>query len=749
MNQGSYCRKNKYMINKLNSKKIYWGIYAAAAAFAGYCIMLYFSNIYPFGTDTILRVDLGIQYSDFLLFFKNSSLPEKLYSFSKGLGGNTLGLMAYYTLSPFNILLYFFADYNIETAVFFIIGLKFSFMAVSAYRYFSSRWESNVANASFGFMYAMFPYFARYYFNLIWMDVFAVLPLLILGTERIIQGKGKKIFIIFYTWALVSNYYITYMASIFILVYFFFCAFADYESGFRDTVKRIIDMAYSVMVSAMISAPVLIPAYCQLAKGKLTERVAFERSNPIFPLDVSFVSIFEGTYMYEHIPQLLFTIGCVLLIFVFCLSREIKLKYKVAAISFLGLMVYSLYNPLLYYIFHGFSWPEGFPYRHIFIYAFLLLQICRAGFEKLNFKNGIISLVPFGAVIFAGNWFYKNYDYLPWSSHSLKQTYIVAGVCAVLIFSMAVLKDRAKNMLCLALAAFTLFNSCWYMKGEKDLHASVHGVKPAGEYMESYIATSEALEAIQDDAFYRTEDVSARPYNQPMALGYYGINHFSSTYDADAQHLMEHFDSPAMMYTTFYEGNNILQDSLLGIKYVLARPSRKVHPDYEQVYAGEKNTYLNPYALPLLFTADTNQVSYSDNGQEHIANMFSAVAGVEVLTENGVDNAKLSHATEKVQQRAATVQKQNGNSIKCTATGKYLLSTIMYDESWHIRVNGKKVQQEKFMDYFISVPLEDGDNIIEMIYIPQGFTAGCMLMGCGIIIIASELIKKRIDKTIV
>lgn len=89
-------------------KGIRGGITVALAVLRVWFLALYRGGIYPFGDKSILCIDLYGQYTHFLGFLKNSSPSEFLYSFTKGFGGNTLGLFAYYCISVFNLFVFFF-----------------------------------------------------------------------------------------------------------------------------------------------------------------------------------------------------------------------------------------------------------------------------------------------------------------------------------------------------------------------------------------------------------------------------------------------------------------------------------------------------------------------------------------------------------------------------------------------------------------------------------------------------------------
>src|SRR5699024_6039024 len=103
------------MINKL--KPYLLNTIFVSIFFIGLAIIFQFA---PFGKDTMLTVDLGQQYIDFFSMYKETLThsPEMLlYSFEKAIGGEMIGLWAYYLLSPFNLIFLLFNESNFEIAV--------------------------------------------------------------------------------------------------------------------------------------------------------------------------------------------------------------------------------------------------------------------------------------------------------------------------------------------------------------------------------------------------------------------------------------------------------------------------------------------------------------------------------------------------------------------------------------------------------------------------------------------------------
>ncbi|MEG0693987.1 MAG: YfhO family protein, partial [Oscillospiraceae bacterium] len=91
-------------------------------------------KIYPFGDASILTRDLKGQYVSYFSEFRDILLGKSsmLYSFTKEMGGNMLGLSYYYLISPFNFLLLLFPSSMITEAIFFMTVLKIGFCGLTA-----------------------------------------------------------------------------------------------------------------------------------------------------------------------------------------------------------------------------------------------------------------------------------------------------------------------------------------------------------------------------------------------------------------------------------------------------------------------------------------------------------------------------------------------------------------------------------------------------------------------------------------
>ena len=76
-------------------------------------------RVYPFGDNTFLIWDMDWQYSSFFAHLHDilHGNASPWYSFSRAIGGDMVGVSAYYLISPFNLLFYFFDAEHIYAGI--------------------------------------------------------------------------------------------------------------------------------------------------------------------------------------------------------------------------------------------------------------------------------------------------------------------------------------------------------------------------------------------------------------------------------------------------------------------------------------------------------------------------------------------------------------------------------------------------------------------------------------------------------
>ncbi|MEG1862543.1 MAG: YfhO family protein [Oscillospiraceae bacterium] len=715
----------------------------------GFLFGLYICGTFPFGEQSILISDLSTQYTEFLLFFKNSSFFEKIYSLSKGLGGATLPLEAYYLFSPFNFLVYLFKNENIQAAVLCIILTKFMFLAVSCYTYLCAHYEKY--NISFALMYALSPFFMRNFFNIIWFDAFALLPLLALGTEKISEGKKPYLFISAFVYSLISNYYISYMSSIFILLYFFYYTFCVLKLEPKAIALKVIQMAKAVVFSVLLSAPVLLPAAYQLTVGKLIDGGTFTKTLEFWISRPHLIvtELFTGMYIHEALPSLIFTSASVILPISFVINKTVDKRKKIGLLCLGGFVALSCFLRPLYIAWHAFTVPIGFPQRFSFLYMFCLILICREAFENIE-KSSISAVVAY-LIAYGGAFiFYFKFPMLPWQDGMLTKTAIFAlSTLIAFILSNKGIK-YGKLIFCMVMVVNIILEGGLIMRAAMATDDYSTRSAAMDKYTSDYKQTGEAKEKIADDSLYRMEEVGGNRLNESMAIGYNGLSHFSSTFDIAEKFAATHFGYADSLYGTVYTNGKPLADSLFGLKYVIKGSVGEVCDKYIPMpYSEGKQVYLNPYYLPMAFVSDDFDIPYSENGMEHIDNMFHSLTGINVIYEGKINYDHLLLSAREIRKNQGEALVVNGAKMKLSAraqAGQYLNTTIMYEDGWNVKVNGNRVKNEKFMGYFLSVPLSEGENIIDMFYIPKGLKLGLALFALAIIWAAIAMKSRGIFK---
>ena len=141
----------------------------------------------------MLILDLNGQYVYFFAELRNKLLHggSLLYSWSRSLGGEFLGIFAYYLSSPFSLITCLFPASHITEALLLMFMLKagacgFRWRCICA----AHTAAESSARSSFSTLYALCSYAIVMAHNTMWIDELIYLPLLALGIERLIKKKG-------------------------------------------------------------------------------------------------------------------------------------------------------------------------------------------------------------------------------------------------------------------------------------------------------------------------------------------------------------------------------------------------------------------------------------------------------------------------------------------------------------------------------------------------------------------------------
>jgi len=355
------------------------------------CIITYIKNgsIYPFD---FLFGDALSQYTSFFSYFQDvlNGDASLLYSFSKNLGGGMLSTYAYYLSSPLNLLIKFFDKSQLSLFFVLLVFLKISLCGFSMFLYLKNKLQkTDYKLLIFSTAYSLISYNICYYFNIMWLDVVYLTPLVLLGLDNLFKKDKFILYTLSLMIAIFSNFYITYMLCIFVVIYFIY----NYILNFRELkkqnrhIKIIIKFILCSFLAASMCSIILIPTVIDI---KNFSRFSIEFYSVHFDV---FKNIFSKLLINSHsisdslsrnTPNIYFgTLPLILSILYFFNPNIIK-KDKI--LSFIIIIIFFLSFSLgtLDLVWHGGSFPNGYVFRFSFLFSFFMIILSAINFYKFN-----------------------------------------------------------------------------------------------------------------------------------------------------------------------------------------------------------------------------------------------------------------------------------------------------------------------------------------------------------------------------
>ncbi len=420
------------------------------------CVML-FGGYEPFGNDrALLYSDEYHQYYPFFLAFRKSLLSGEslLYSWNVGMGMDYLGLIAYYLASPLNLLSVLVPE-SLVLEYFALLspiklGLAGLFFAIFLKKIFNVKDHSI---SIFGAIYALCAWALGYQWNVMWLDTFALLPLVALGTVELLRDKKVVLYTVALCLSVLSNYYIGFFTCIFVLLLFICYQICRCNSLVRfllDLGRIALFSILAIGMTAFLELPALMALQdTQSAVNTFPEgfqmnivgqtvyqsakdawesyKVAKEAGASFMDLTslwlsavkASFLPILEGMRQVagnlgaaleptfkEGLPNVYCGVGSVILAFLFLTSGQVKLRDKLCCVGLLLFFILSFLLRQLDYIWHGFHFTNMIPYRFSFLFSFVMLYMAyRAWLLRYSFQiwQIIIAVMWSAAIILSGN----------------------------------------------------------------------------------------------------------------------------------------------------------------------------------------------------------------------------------------------------------------------------------------------------------------------------------------------------------
>lgn len=394
-----------------------------------------FMGTFPFGGKSLMAVDFGQQYISFFGLLKNAVLSGDLsslsYSFTKSLGGDMIGVLGYYLMSPFNIiyiltpLKYFgFAVFLTIWLRYGAIGMAFAFLLIKRYKGLESRkWLVPL----FATAYALSGMLVSYQMNVIFYDAMIMLPIVIVYLEELLDGGAPYRYAFALGLTVLLQFYMGYMISIFIALYA--CYYVsprlmvegDWKKKIRNVSLPLLQAVIYSIIGIALASVILLPVFFNLieSKGQVGGGMTFSLAFQINPLDIFaklVVGGFDNTSGWSAGPNLpniyIGALGLLGFVSYFLSKKVVRVKKWAAGLVTLVFFI-SFVNEFVSKIWHMGQNPAGFFFRFSWLFSFFMLILAyQAMKEKImlsRIANLVIGLVLALAVVYV---YSQNYSFI-------------------------------------------------------------------------------------------------------------------------------------------------------------------------------------------------------------------------------------------------------------------------------------------------------------------------------------------------
>lgn len=626
-------------------------------------------EVFPFGEESVLVLDLNGQYVYFFEELKNIIQGDGslLYSFSRPLGGEFFGIFAYYLSSPFSFIVALFPDSMMTEALLIMFLLKTGCCGLTFGIYIdSTRKREPISTVIFSSMYALCAYAVVMQHNTMWIDNLILLPIIMLGIENLVKYGRYKMFVISLALAVFSNFYIGYMTCIFVALYFFYYYFSlspeernplGEKDHFLWSLGRI--GVFSVITIA-ICAALLITTYYSLTFGKT------EFTNPVYSFSQKFdwadmlSKFYFGSYdtvRPEGLPWLYSGMLTLILAPLYFFAPHITTREKISTGVLISVFFLSFNGSTIDIFWHGMQKPNWLNYRYSFILCFILILMAYKAFERIReigYRKviGVCGILA-GTLVVLQKFEYEHID-------DLRCVWASLVICAIYlaVLRASTLSDvetrKTAAMVLSILCTLELF--CAGLLNVIDLDSDVI-FSSRTSYQSFAERVSPVVEKIkaEDTSFYRMEKTVHRKTNDPYLLDMNGLSGSTSTLNAETINLLNKLGLSAKAHWTKYLGGTPVLDSLFGIKYMISNTETS-HPlyDYMFTYNDDLVAYKNPYALSIAYGVDESLEDFDMLREEpyspfdrmnQIVSSMVGEEGIEVFKAADVSDVTTSNAT--------------------------------------------------------------------------------------------------------
>jgi len=744
---------------------------AFAIPVAGMLFVMLCSGYEPFGKYSMLYSDMYHQYYPFFVEFRRALREGKglMYTWSVGMGMDYLSLIAYYLASPLNLLSVLVPETWLLEFFSLLMPVKLGLAGLS-FAYFLKKLfgAEDISIALFGGFYALCAWALGFQWNIMWLDTFALLPLVALGTVGLLREKKFVLYTVTLFLSIACNYYIGLFTCIFVFLLFFVYQFCRW-GGWKKFLLDLCRIAFFSLLAIGMTAFLTLPAFV----GLQDTQSSVNKFPDSFRLNIASEHNLKGLLdamrqvagnmggaiepnFKEGLPNVYCGIFSIQLMFLYLLAKDVGWRDKVCAVALLLFFNVSFIIRQLDYIWHGFHFTNMIPYRFSFLYSFVVLYMAyrawqkRSAFSKaeilasalltcaiLSFSGDVSKKVP----VELGSMELELPVYLLFNGGFLLfyVLWFLYGTIRVKIPENADQRTAARaraetNRLRRVASGFLLMVMALELAGNLTsfgLYFTGTGVSnyPKGtDYTASVIRYMHERE--EHNRFFRADTTHSQTLNDGALNGYNGVTAFTSSANVKTTEFLRTlgFSAKNTYNRYLFEESSPVANLFLGLKYMIERDGRDRQSAYfDQVNSfGDTRLLENNVWLPLGFLAERELGELIFDGGKNAFvfqnELFTAATGIP----EGVWH-RLTDDDLTITGNGVTITERNGTGYcRYSADGNKtdVTYTFTADRDGFMCIH---LNLPKRNDYYISI--NGAEQFKETISLPQMMAVGDVLAG--------------------
>lgn len=617
-------------------------IYYLSAFFLPFVILflaLLAENISFNGETTILASDGFHQYVIFAENLRNilHGSDSLFYTFTSGLGLNFYALISYYLGSFFSPFVYFFSLKSMPDAIYLFTLLKVACMGLTSFYSLRQLYPKVLKpfTVILSSSYALMSFAISQIEINMWLDVFILLPLIILGLNRLLNQKKFILYYLTLTILFIQNYYFGYMVAIFLVLYFL--VQISKENHWKIRGRQFVDFTVVSILAGLSSCVMLLPTYLDLSTHgeKFSTFTEWFTENSWF-LDL-FAKNFVGAYdttKFGSIPMIYVGIFPLILAIIFFTIKSIKWQTRLAYGIVLLLIIASFYLEPLDLMWQGMHSPNMFLHRYSWAFSLIVILLAAetlSRLKELTVKHYLIGIVPLGLGFLTTVLLKNHYQFLETPQIIITFSFLAAYTIILISYAKQYLTFNLFISFTLLFTVFetslntyyqiTALNSEWVFPSRQSYELNLTDT-------EKLIQKSQKL----NTTFYRTEELLPQTGNDSMKYNYHGISQFSSIRNTTSSSTLDRlgFKSTGTNLNLRYQNNTLLMDSLFAVKYNLSETDVNKFGFRYLDNSGNTSLYENQYAsqLAILTNGLYKDIDFSVNTLDNQTNWMNNLTGL-------------------------------------------------------------------------------------------------------------------------